>query len=443
MKRSILFFTLTVLLSLAGSGRLFSQQIWSLTRCIDYAIENNIQIKQQEIAVEQGENTLLQSKLNLLPSVNASVGHNLNWGKSVNIQDLKISNNLTQSTSANISASLSIFNGFSKLNEVKSSKYDYMIAEEGLENLKKDITLQITRAYLQVLLSMEIEKSANENLKSVEEQVERTKKLVEVGNQAYSTLTDMLAQLASEKVQAVSASNNVRTNYLTLTQLLDLPGSEEFAVSDAVPSDSLAMEGYSVESVYSAALSLPVIKSAELALEKSKIDYKIQKGSAYPTISLSAGYGTYFSDGVNGAFFSQFNDNRNPSMSFSLSIPIFNGWRTNTSIRNAKLNIKNAEFTLQKSKRDLYKEIQLAYNEAVNAYTQYNAAYQNLTAAKESFSNTENKFNVGVLNGTDYIVAKNNLFKASSDFYQSKYQFLFQIKILDFYKGAAITLSMQ
>lgn len=438
MKKLSIYAILAFLLFTAHIS--YSQELWSLNRCIDYALENNIQIKQQEIVAEQGENKLLQSKMNLLPSVSASAGHNFNWGKSVNVQDLKISNTLTQSTSASISASLTLMEGLSNINAIKSSRHDLMIAKEGIESLKNDISIQITKAYLEVLLALEIEKIAKDNLQSVAAQVSRTKKLVEAGDQAYSVLADIESQYATEAVQVTSAENRVRTSYLSLTQLLDLPADADFTVLAVTIEDSLEMTEYGIDSIYSAALSLPQIKSAELSLEKSKIDYKIQKGLAYPSLRLSAGYGTYFSDGVDGAFFSQFNDNRNPSLSISLSIPIFNGWSSNTSIRNSRLNVRNYELELKKSKQNLYKEVQQAYNEAVNAYATYRASFMNKAAAEESFRNMENKFNVDMLNGTDYIVAKSNMFKAQSEFYQSKFQYIFQLKILDYYRGIPITL---
>ena len=179
---------------------------------------------------------------------------------------------------------------------------------------------------------------------------------------------------------------------------------------------------------------------AEFALEKSKTDYKIQKGAAYPSISVSAGYGTYYSDSREGAFFSQFEDNRNPSLGFGMSIPIFNGWRSNTSIRNARLNVKSAELELEKSRQNLYKEIQQACNDAVNAYAKLDAAQKNVEMAEESFKNTESKFNLRMVNGTDYTVARANLFKAQSEYYQNKFQYIFQLKILDFYRGIPIKL---
>lgn len=127
-------------------------------------------------------------------------------------------------------------------------------------------------------------------------------------------------------------------------------------------------------------------------------------------------------------------------MGFGLSIPIFNNWRSNTSIRNARLNVKNSEIELKLQHQNLLKDIQQAYNDALASFERLGAAKQNMEAAKESFKYTQEKFNVGMLGGTDYTVAKTNLFKAESEYLQSKFQYIFQLKVLDYYKNIPITL---
>ncbi len=419
-----------------------AQKVWSLKECIEYAHKNNLNIKQQEIQVEQSKNNLTQSKYNFAPTLNASLNHNMNWGRSVNLQDLEIiQNKLSQSTSLNLSSAIDIFDGFSRINTIKSNKTLLNISEQQVEKVKNDISISIAQAYLQIILALEIEKSAVESLKSVEDQMNRTKKLVDAGNQPYSTLLEIEAQLATEKLQLVNARNNVISNTLTLTQLLNLPPSENLSV-EAPDVEHLFKEfqNENLSTIYQSALSLPQIESAQLQLDNSKIQYKIQKGRTLPTLSFSAGYGTYYNDSQESAFFSQFNDNRNPSIGFSLRIPIFNNLSTTTAIKNARLDIQRAQIEVENSEYALYKEIQQAYNETTAAYQSYSAALENMEAFQESFNYTQERFNLGMLNGTDYITAKSNLFKAQSEYYQNKFQYIFQLKILDFYKGIPITL---
>ena len=422
----------------------YAQSTWTLQQCIDYARQNNLQVKMEEIGVEQAQNIAKQSKWDIAPSVNAGLSHSMSWGRSVNLQTLEIiKNKRSMSTSGSLSASATIFQGLSKTNTIKSNMTSLKIAEQQVEKVKNDITIQITRAYLQLLLSREIEKSALQSCQSTEEQVERTAKLVDAGSQAYSTLLEVKAQLANEKSQLVSASSDVRTNMLTLVQLLDLPAdmasSFDVVAPDSTLSENLLPEG-NAEGIYEQALELPQVKIAEYSLEKSKFDYKAAWGRLMPSLSVQAGYGSYYTDGQSGAFFTQFEHNKNPSLGFSLNIPIFNGLAARMGTRNARLAVRNSQLLLEVQKQSLFKEIQTAYNEAWNARERMKAAKENMRSIQESFTYTENKFNVGMMNATDYNIAKTNLFKAVSAYYQAKYQYLFELKILDFYKGKAINL---
>ena len=443
MKKGII---ISVVLALGASvcGYSQSHRPWTLQQCIDYARQNNLQVKMEEISVEQAEGNVKQSKWDLAPSVNAGLSHSMSWGRSVNLQTLEIiKNKRSMSTSGNLSASATVFSGFSKINSIKSNATSLEIAKEQVEKVKNDITIQITRAYLQLLLSREIERSAIESCNSTQEQVERTAKLVDAGSQAYSTLLEVQAQLANEKSQLVSATSDVRTNLLTLMQLLDLPPEMEkdfdIAAPDVSVDEDILPEG-TVEGIYRQALNLPQVKIAEYNLEKSKYDYNMIRARLLPSISVQAGYGTYYTDGQSGAFFTQFEHNKNPSVGLSLSIPIFNGLSSRIATRNAKLARENTEIMLEVQKQSLLKEIQTAYNEAFNALERMKAAKENMKSIRESFTYTENKFNVGMMNATDYNIAKTNLFKAVSAYYQAKYQYLFELRILDFYKGKAINL---
>ncbi|MCI1720336.1 MAG: TolC family protein [Bacteroidales bacterium] len=417
---------------------------WSLERCIEYAKEHNLQVQQNQLSVQQAKNNILQSKLDFLPSVDGSASHNMSWGRSVNMQTLEIiQNKLSQSTSFSASASETIFSGLSKINTLKSNKTQLQIAEQQVEKLKNDITIQITKAYLQVLLAQELEKTAKENLESIAQQVEKSKQLVDAGSQAYSTLLEMKAQYANEASTLVDAQNNVRTNMLTLTQLLDLHPEQTAGMSVIAPAENSADTLYEAEAldvVYAKALDLPQIKAAELTLDKSRLDLKVQQARLYPSISASAGYGTFFTDGQGGAFFPQLDKNKQHSLGFSLNVPIFNGLSYRTNVKNARLAVESSRIDLEIQKQNLYKDVQTAYNEEYSALQKVKAARVTLESTKESFTYTENKFNVGALSGTDYRVAKANLFKAQSDFIQAKYQYLFESKILDFYKGIPISL---
>lgn len=437
-----IYYKLPLLLLLIVPSLLSGQKRWSLEECIRYAWDNNLQIQQQELAVEQSENNLQQAKMNYIPSLNASLSHSMNWGRSVNLQTLEIiENKLTQSTSVNARAGINLFEGFTKGNEVKSRTLQKEISTVEVSKIKNDISVEIVRLYLQILLSKEIVKTADQSILSVEQQVDRTKKMVDAGSLAYSSFLEIEAQLAAERVQVVNAKNQLKSVLLSLVQLLDLENSNDFDIQD-VDIDFMIQDfnGESIDNLYELSQSLPQIKSAELNLKNSDIQLSLAKGRAFPILSFSAGYGTYYSDSRDQPFMDQFNENRNPSMGFGISIPIFNNSQTKTNIKNAKLGVRSSQIEVKSRRQMLYKEIQQANNDAFAYYERYLASERNVTAMQESFRYVQQKFDVGALNATDYSVAKANLFKAQSEYFQSKYQYVFQLKILDFYKGKPISL---
>ncbi len=439
---------LVPVLILCLSKTLGAQDIWSLEKCIEYAWSNNLSIKQQNIEVSKSETQLLQDRLDFLPDLNVSFGHNLNWGRSVDLQNLEIIHNkLSQSTSASANASIYLLDGLSKLYGIKSSRKSLEISIQEVERLKDEISVSIARSYLQILLAKEVLAAAEESFNSLEKQRDRTRLLVEAGSQPYTSLLDIESQLASERVQVVTAENRVKTSTLALQQLLDLQYDPDFQIM--VPDIDYTIQkytGYNIDEIYAGALSMPVIQSARLALTKGELDLKSAKGQFYPKISLAASYGTFYSsstfapDGSVYPFFEQFRDNINPSISIGLSIPIFNNWNVKTNVRNARLAKESLELDLRTKEQTLYKEIQTAVTEAETYYRQMEAAEANVSSMQESFRYVEEKFNAGALNSTDYTVARANLLKSRSEYLQAKYQFIFQLKIIDFYKGIPMSL---
>lgn len=427
------------ILTLMGYCNCYAQKEWTLKDCIDYAYSNNLNIKQQEISIKEAQNNILSSKLSFVPSLNWNVNHSMSWGRSVNINDLAIiKGHLSQSTSTSVSANVTLFEGMNKHKNLKSSKNMLKMAQQDVEKLKDDIYIAICKAYLQILLNYRIDSVAQESYNSVKEQVAKTEKLVDAGSVAYSNLLEMKAQLSSEKVQLVSAHNNVQTSLLELAQLLDLENYFSFRIAVPKTQNTNNIQIPSLEEIYAASMNLPQIKKAELSLQESELQLKIAKGAAYPSLSFSAGYATYYSNGSDAAFFSQFNENRSPSIGFGLSIPIFNSYRSKTQIKNSKLAVETKQIEFEKSKQSLYKEIQQAHNDAVAYYHKYLAALENKNLSAESYNQTKGKFDLGMVNSTDFIVAKTNLFKAENECYQSLYQYIFQIIILDYYRGIKI-----
>lgn len=426
------------------AGRAYGQDNWTLDRCIVHALENNLQVKQMEQDVEIAGNNLTESRLAYIPSLNASMGHNMSWGRSVNLNDLEIVENmLSQSSSLNLAASLPLFEGFRKHNTIKSNIKQLQIAQANIEALKDDIAIAVAKGYLQVLLAREIEATAERSCSVAAQQVERTTALVEAGQQPYSSLLEVKSQLANENVQLATARNNSSTALLELAQLLGMTRAEGFDVEVPATLEEIIAptSDLDIDSIILKAVQvLPAVGKAQLVQQQSEIQLKIQKGASLPTLSVSAGYGTYYSSSQDAAFFTQFNNNRNPSVGLNLSIPIFNNWRNSTAVKNARANAEKSNIGVNMAIQELEKQIRLTYNEVLGSYEKLKAAQANKDTAAETFSHTSEKFNLGMLNGTDYTTAKNNLLKAESEYLQCKYQYIFQQKIMDYYKLIPLTL---
>lgn len=432
----------------------FSQsEIWTLKGCIDYALDNNIQIKQSELSSESNKATLLQSKLDLLPSVNGSVSHSYGWGRSVDMATYEYTNQKTTQDYFSISGNVTIFNGLQNFNEIKKNQYEYLASKYDSDKMRDDISLQIAAAYLQILFSHELVATSRESVEVTKLQIDRTKKMVDAGTLAKGSLLDIQSQGAAEELNLIKAENQLNLAYLDLQQILDLEVIEDFVIDKPQLTIRKKPELIPAMQIYRYALiNLPEIKSAEYRLKSSGRSLAIAKGNRSPSLSLRAGWGTNYSDqiavfdpadpnfGEVIPFGDQFNDNQNRTMSISLSIPIFNGYQVSTYISQAKMGIINSEYNLQLQKNQVRKNVEQAFADAVAAYKSYNATKKSLLSFREAFMYMETKFNVGMVNSIDYNVAKQLLTKAESDLLSAKYNYIFKAKILDFYMSKPLTI---
>lgn len=456
MKKLLLFITASFLLS---QGNIFAQQkVWSLEDCIKYAIENNLTIKQQVIQTRYQENTLTQSKLNLLPTINGQASHNYSFNRTLDQTTYQYVDQNGQSDQFYIGGSLNLFNGLQNYNTIQKNKYQLLASELDLQSIKDNISLSIALAYLQIILNNELVATTGNQLQITRQQIEKTKKMYAAGSVAKGNLLQIESQAAGEELQLINLENQRDISYLNLTQMLELKSPEGFMI--VIPSinvDTNAIISGNVEDIYAQAQGLrPEIKSAELNLTASELNLKIAKGGRSPRLSMSHSASTMYSnirkkilsiDPITGPVYGeypfpeQFNDNINYGLGFSLNIPILNGWQVNKNISNSRLNIESSRYTLEGQKKQLYKSIQQAYADAVAALKKYNASIKAVTSMEESFRYTEQKFNMGMLPPVDYNAAKTQLLNAQSDMSQAKYEFVFKTKVLDFYKGLPLNLN--
>jgi len=443
-------FLLLIFTSLLSSqGLIFSQnKEWSLEDCIRYAIENNIQIKQQTIQTEVQKNSLDLSKLKLLPTLNGSASFDYSFGRALDPNSYRYFNQTVRSNNFYIGSGITLFNGLQNLNSIQKNKYEVLAGQEDLQNIRDNVALSVALAYLQILLNKELV-AANENQLNITlQQIEKTRKLVDAGSVAKGNLLQIEAQAAQEELLLINMKNQLETSYLNVTQLLELktPGGFEIIVPE-ISVDPNALITGNIDEIYEIAQATwPEIKSSELKLTASEYDFKIAKGGRSPQISVTPSFITRYSyinniPGGNDPFNEQLKNNKNSGIGFSMNVPILNGWQVNKNISNSKLSVENSQYSLEGTKKQLYKNIQQAYTDAVAALKKFNVSIKAITSTEESFRYTEQKFNVGMVTSVDYNAAKTQLLNAQSDMSQAKYEYIFKTKVLDFYKGIPLSLN--
>jgi len=263
------------------------QQVWSLEDCIKYAIDHNIQIKQQTVQTEVRKNSLEQSKLNLLPTINGQASHDYSFGRALDQNTYRYFNQTVQSDYLYLGGSTNLFNGLQNLNTIQKNKYELLAGEQDLQSIRDNISLAVALGYLQILLNKELV-TANENQLNITlQQIEKTKKLVDAGSVARGNLLQIEAQAAQEELNLITMKNQLETSYLNLTQLLELPSPAGFEI--VVPEINVEQTSVitgNIEEIYNlASQSRPEIKSSELKLTASQYDLKIAKGGRSPIIA--------------------------------------------------------------------------------------------------------------------------------------------------------------
>ncbi|UBM62166.1 TolC family protein [Candidatus Sulfidibacterium hydrothermale] len=431
-----------------------AQQPWSLEKCIHYAFQNNLQIKQSELSTESSKENLLQSKLNFLPTFNASVSQNTGWGRTVDMATYRYTDNKTNQAYGSVNASLILFNGMQNVNTLRQKEFEYLAKKYNSEKIRDNIALNIAAAYLQILYSIEQVNNAKRQVQISQKQIERTKKQVEAGTVARGNLLDIEAQGANDKVNLVNAQNKLMLAYLDLMQILDIKGNTKFDIEKPNLQITQKPNLLPVQSIYSKALEImPQIKSAEYSVKAASQALKVAKGRRSPTLSLNSSYGNNYSDQIRVSnnpldpgfyetkpFWDQMRDNRNITLGFRLTIPILNGFQVANMIKQSKISLENANLSLEMEKNTLRKNIEQAYADALAAYQTYIARQKSLVSLRESFKYAQQKFNVGMVNSTDFDIAKVKLYNAESDMLAAKYDYIFKTKILDFYLGRSLSL---
>ncbi len=445
MKKTIITLVLAAITAVSAAA----QEPWSLKRCIDYALEHNIAIRQQELSVENSQVELNTARNSRLPGLNASAGQNFNFGRSPNMATGVYEANQSASTSVGVSASATIFSGMRIAGQIEAGELNLQAAVAGLARAKENLGLNVASYYLEALFRKELLTVAEEQVKLTESQLEKTRILVEEGRVPESQRLDMQAQLARNRVAVTDAENAHALALLNLAQALNLPGEQPFDIREPDTEDFMsrnALGSFSPDDIYDIALGVkPQVRQAEFLLESSRSNVKIARSARYPSLSLGASYNSGYShifdfEGGNDPFFDQIRNNQRQSVGVSLSIPIFNRLQSRNQIRSAQIGVRSRELELDNVKQALYKEIQQAHQSATAAQARYGSTGQAYEAALAAYEAAQLRYEVGRSSVYEFAEAQMSLFSSRSEQVQAKYEYLFRTKILDFYRGEPIEL---
>jgi outer membrane protein len=451
MKRT--FTIIAVVMMLSAGIPATAQEKWSLQQCVDYALENNIQIKQQNLAVEYQKNQLAQAKSNRLPNLNGQIGNNYNFGRSLTYQNTYENTNST-SISGYLGTDVTIWNGNQMQNLVRQRDLDLQATIQDYQKAKNDLILNLAAIYLEILYAEELIGIDENQIKITIEQLERSKKLVESGRLAKGSLYESEAQSAAEELQLVTDQNRAQIAYLNLYQLLELPVTKYFKI-DKPEFPDIQAEGisFNAQTILDHAMQIrPEILASQLRVESAQRQLEQAKGSRWPKLSFGASYYNNFNDNYLRVkqtnptetevipFGEQLSNNQRYGFGLTLTIPIFNQFQVKNGISNATLQVEDYKFRLQTSKNALQKDIEQAYTNALSAMKRYVSSQKAVKSSSEAFRYAEEKLNVGMVTTVEYNQVKNNLTSAQAQLSQAKYEYIFRSKILDFYNGVPIKL---
>lgn len=435
-----IIFTLSfILASLAASAQ--QSGGWTLRQCIDYALENNITVKQQDVTRRQNEVQLSTAKNSRLPDLNASASQNWSFGRGLTSENT-YSNRNTSSTSLSLGTTVPLFTGFRIPRTIELNKLNLEAATADLGKARDDISVQVAQAYVQILYNIELRDVAQRQIDIDSMQVERLREMYCTGKASGVEVAQQEATLAQSRLTLTQADNDYRISLLTLAQLLELPSPEGFTIVRpdiaALTVDEAAALPLPDEIFQEAIAFKPEVKAETLRLKSTEMSIKIAQSALWPTLSLSAGLGSnyYKTNGFDTESFGrQMRNNFSQYIGLSLNIPIFNRFETRNSIRSARLDRESQQLRLDDVKKTLYKEIQQAYYNAVAARAQYASSTEATASNKAAFDLMSAKYEYGKANITEFNESKNNWLKAESDLARAKYEYMYDTSLLDFYRG--------
>ncbi len=446
MKKQIV--SLAMLLTAATASAQEARK-WTLDECIGYALEQNIQLKQDRIALEEREVDVKTARAALFPSLSFSTGHNVTnrpYQESSNTvsgtEIITSDSKTTYNGNYGLNAQWTVWNGNRRLNTLKQQKTSREIAELTVAQTENALREQIAQLFIQILYADESVKINEGTLAVSEATCERAAELFREGSISKADLAQLEAQVSNDRYQLVTSQSSLRDYKLQLKQLLELDGTEEMElVLPALTDEQVLSPLPSQEEVYQQALALrPEIQSSKLSIENSKLDIAVAKAGYLPTLSLSASTGSNTNNASDRSWGSQMKYGWNNMIGVNLSIPIFDNRQNKSAVQKARLQYDSSLLDLLNKQKELYKTVESLWLDAVNAQQQYLAADSKLKSSQVSFDMVNEQFRMGMKNTVELLTEKNNLLSASQQRIQAKYMAILDRTLLGFYAGQEIKL---
>ena len=461
----------------------FAQDSWNLKRAVEYALANNISVKQADIQARIADLNLKQSKLMQVPTANISGSAGVNAGRSIDPTTNLFTNTQLFSTGFSLTSAVTIFNFFSVRNNIEGNKFDNEAARANIDKIRNDIALNVATAYLMVLVSEEQENIAKLAVQLTLQNFDNTKKRVETGVLPELNLAELEAQLALDSSNLITASNTVKQNILQLKAILNVDAGERFVVETPPVSKIpvLTLDELQPEYVYAEAVkNLPQQKVNDLRIKAAEKYLTSARGQMYPTFSLFAGLGTNYANNkipnvlrvptgtldttgakanVNGTLYdvvtpgfnnivttsttpfgTQLSDNFRQNIGIQVNIPLFNNGQARTNWEKSKLNVNSLQLQKDLDLIILKQDIYTAYNDASTAIQKYHAGIKGVQTAEKAYTFAQKRYDVGLLPTIDLLTNQNNLNRARVQLAQAEVDYVFRLKLLEFYKGKGITV---
>jgi len=473
--KSIILITISVI-SLSAKA----QEKWSLLKCVEHAMANNITIKQTELQTKTAALQLRQSKLGQLPVFNFSAGPSYNSGRNQDPTSFSLITQSYLSANMQLQSSADIFNWFSKKNTIAANEWELLAAKANTDKLKNNIALSVANAYLQILLAKEQEKIAAVQLQQSQAQLSNTRKLVDAGALPELNAAELEAQVARNSSTLISAKGTVTQGILSLKAFMAIDAASPFEIetpdADKIPVDKIA--DLQPDVVYALAIAnMPQQRFNEYKIKSAEKTAAAAKGGLYPSFNVFGSLGTGFNSraqeitgsspsnapfgkvdvgGTNylvypftpfnnytygkTAFLPQLNQNFRQSIGIGITVPIFNGYNARTNYERSRINIQNQQLQKELDAQSLKQDIYQAYNAAVVALEKYNAGIKSVETAERTLNFAQKRFEVGMLATFELITNQNNLFSAKLQNALNHFDYVFKMKVLEFYKGQGLKL---